>query len=87
MGLFDGYLELEKTMKEFSTLSILGVTGKTAKTMEWPPYYYVRSGLQEETLTIGVNGYDTFYQHPTGREFKLNGKKKYRLLVAFIEEK
>lgn len=84
-ALIQSYADLEKSIGEMNVLGLAGVTSDTAKVeilKELENYEY-------NHLTVDVRNHPMFLDHPSGRYFNLDSKKKYKVLVAFIpvEEK
>jgi hypothetical protein len=88
-NLVESYKELEKELNAVDLVGLRGLTSSTAKVME---FNQTRIGMQYGNrdwveFHVEIGGRRVFTDHPGGPEFGLDIKKKYKILVAFIEVK
>lgn len=89
-NLIESYKELEKELNAVDLVGLRGLTSSTAKVMEFD---HTKIGMQYSShrdwveFHVEIGGRRVFTDHPGGPEFGLDTKKKYKILVAFIEVK
>ena len=81
--LIQSYVDLEKTLGNMPNLGLLSLTSDTAKVIDWDEE---KIGYKVDLfgVSVTIGHWQPFQQHPAGDKFKLDPKKKYKLLVAFI---
>lgn len=87
-GLLESYRDVEKTLGDLKTMSILGLTSDTVKVVKIRGKDLYGSIRDDGVVDVDVNvdSMGLFNSYSTGRYFKLRKDREYRLLVAFIEE-
>ncbi len=82
-NLIQSYVDLEKTLGNMPNLGLLSLTSDIAKVVDWDAEK-IGYSVDAFGVSVTIGHWQPFQQHPAGDKFKLDPKKKYKLLVAFI---
>lgn len=87
--LIDSYAILEKTLGEMHILGLAGITSDTAKVVALRDVFTSLPYPYGNMMSVRIIDINPFREHPSGSDFKLDPKKHYKFLAAFIpvEEK